>query len=390
MKYKHTMYASYVGYITQAIVNNLAPLLFVIFQKELSISLSQIATLVFMNFAIQMFVDAVAAKFITKTGYRVPIVLAHIFAAVGLVGLGIFPHLFANPFWGLVTAITCYAIGGGLIEVLISPIVEALPNEAKASAMSLLHSFYCWGHVGVVILSTVYFAVAGTNNWVYLPILWAIIPLCNSLWFTKVPIRTLEDNTSPVSLKTLFSQKVFWILMILMICSGAAEQAMSQWASLFAETGLGISKQMGDLVGPCAFAILMGSARVFYGKFGERIDLTKFVSASSVLCIISYLIAAFSPIPAIALIGCALCGLSVGIMWPGVFSLSTGKCPGGGTAMFAILAMAGDIGCSAGPGLVGWVSAATHTNGLQTGFMLAAVFPIALFIGIRRVNRVKL
>lgn len=389
--YKHTMYASYVGYITQAIVNNLAPLLFLTFQKEFRISLEQISLLVTFNFGTQIVVDFLSAKFVDKIGYRISIVGAHICSALGLIGLGIFPYIFPNPLSGLVFAIFLYAIGGGIIEVLISPIVEALPNEAKASAMSLLHSFYCWGHVGVVIISTIYFKMVGIERWSYLTFLWAVIPFLNAIWFMKVPINTFGDEETKLSLKEIFKLQHFLLFLILMICSGAAEQAISQWASIFAEAGLQVSKTMGDLLGPCSFAILMGTSRAFYGKFGEKINLKKFISLSSLLCVLSYLITVFAPIPIISLVGCGLCGLSVGIMWPGVFSLAAKHCPEGGTSMFAFLALAGDVGCFAGPSLVGFVSSFAENkhmifigallgSGLKVGLLCAIIFPIAIMI----------
>ncbi|MBO5197038.1 MAG: MFS transporter [Lachnospiraceae bacterium] len=383
--YKHTLYASYLGYITQAIINNLAPLLFVTFQNQFEISLQQIGLLVSINFAIQMIVDVLAVKVIDKLGYRPCIVAAHVLATVGLVGMGIFPFVFPNAYLGLLTAVFLNAIGGGLLEVLVSPIVEALPGDQKESAMSLLHSFYCWGHVGVVLLSTLYFVTIGIEYWYFLPMLWAILPLFNIFFFSKVPIRTLEEDCESMPLKKLFSIKLFWLFFVMMICSGASEQAMSQWASLFAETGLKVSKTMGDLLGPCAFAVLMGLSRLLYGKFGDRIPLKNFIAGSSLLCIISYLIASLSPNPLLALIGCALCGFSVGIMWPGTFSLGAKYCPQGGTAMFALFALAGDVGCSAGPGVVSLIA----DQGLQKGILLAIVFPICMLCAVLVLGRSK-
>ncbi|AOR24099.1 MFS transporter [Clostridium taeniosporum] len=396
--YKKTMYASYVGYITQAIVNNFVPLLFLTFQREFKISLDQISLLVTLNFGTQIFVDFLSARYVDKIGYRVSIVGAHIFSALGLIGLGVFPYIFSNPFIGLVISIILYAIGGGIIEVLISPIVEALPNDAKASAMSLLHSFYCWGHVFVVIISTIYFVIFGINKWNYLAIIWATIPFINAICFTRVPINIFGEEEIKLPMKSIFKLKYFCLFLLLMICSGAAEQAMSQWASVFAEAGLNVSKTIGDLFGPCLFATLMGVSRAFYGNFGEKINLEKFISFSSMLCVVSYFIAVFAPISIVSLIGCGLCGLSVGIMWPGVFSLSAKYCPQGGTSMFAFLALAGDVGCAVGPGLVGMVSSSvekessniinfisnisTNNVGLKVGLLCAIVFPIIMLFSI--------
>ncbi|MGB8452001.1 MAG: MFS transporter [Anaerocolumna sp.] len=387
-KYRQTLYASYIGYITQAIVNNLAPLLFVTFQKEFSISLEQIGFLITFNFGIQMLVDFVSAKYVERSGYKVCIVAAHIFAFLGLIGLGIFPYWFDNAYWGLLFAIVLYAIGGGLIEVLISPIVEALPTDEKSSAMSLLHSFYCWGQVLVVVLSTLYFVTIGIRHWMYLPLLWSLVPLVNAILFTTVPINTLGNKGEALSVKSLFSMKLFWVFIIMMICSGASEQSMSQWASFFAESGLNVSKTLGDLLGTCMFAIFMGISRTFYGKYGETIELKKFISISSIICVLSYLVAVFSPIPLLSLFGCSICGLSVGIMWPGVFSLATAHCPKGGTAMFAYLALAGDIGCAGGPAIVGTLSEVSGGN-LKIGLLFAIVFPIVLLSQIRVLRKLR-
>lgn len=387
INFKHTLYASYLGYITQAIVNNLVPLLFLTFQSSYQISLEQLALLVSINFGVQLVVDLLAVKFVDSIGYRSLIVAAHIFSAIGLISLGILPSLFSSAYTGLICAIILYAIGGGLIEVLISPIVEACPTEEKSSSMSLLHSFYCWGHMAVVILSTVYFRIVGIEHWQMLTFLWAFIPLCNAFYFTKVPINQLTEEKGG-SARGLFSMKIFWIFLIMMVCSGAAEQAMSQWASAFAESGLQVSKSVGDLAGPCLFAFLMGISRIFYAKYSEKIKLQKFILGSCILCIISYLLAALSPVPLLALLGCGLCGLSVGILWPGVFSMAAGKCPMGGTAMFALLALGGDLGCSAGPALVGVVSEMAGNN-LNLGLIASILFPILLVAGVLYLKRLK-
>ena len=380
--FKHTKYASYIGLFTQAIVNNLAPLLFVTFQKQFEISLEKISLLIILNFGVQIITDIISAKYVDKIGYRAAMMLANLFCFVGLMGLGIFPQMFANPYEGLILAVIINAIGGGIIEVVVSPLVEALPGDEKASAMSMLHSFYCWGQVSVVLLSTVYFNTVGIQQWRYMSMLWAVVPLFNAFLCMKVPMRELVEAGERILLRKLFTVKVFWLLFILMVCSGASELAMSQWASLFAEEGLGVSKTLGDLLGPCFFAVLMGISRTIYGFYGSKMNLKKTIAGSSILCVMSYLIAVFSPNPIIALLGCALCGFSVGIMWPGVFSLSSKYYPQGGTAMFAILAVGGDLGCTSGPGVVGIVANVSHS--LHYGILAAIIFPILLVISISR------
>ncbi len=384
--YKHTLIASYIGYITQAIINNFAPLLFLTFQNTYNIPLGQITLLVTINFSVQLIVDLLSARFVDKIGYKVSVVAAHIAAAIGIMGLGVFPELFEDPYTGLLLAISIYAVGGGLIEVLVSPIVEACPTENKPAVMSLLHSFYCWGHVLVVLCSTLFFVVFGINNWRILAFIWAGVPLLNAIYYSQVPIASLNEDGESMPIKQLLLTKVFWVFVILMICSGASEQAMSQWASAFAEAGLKVSKTVGDLAGPCVFAILMGCSRVFYSRFSERLNLRKFMIASSCLCIVSYMLAAFSPHPMLAFIGCGLCGLSVGIMWPGTFSLAAANCPRGGTAMFAFLALTGDLGCSSGPTVVGFVAEKFH-NSLKAGMATAIIFPVLLIMGLLFLKR---
>lgn len=377
--YKHTVLACYGGYITQAVVNNLAPLLFLIFQDEFSIPLEQITLLVTVNFIVQLTVDMLSAKFADKLGYRPALVGAHIFACVGIAGLAVFPY-FLPPFAGLMISVVLYAIGGGLTEVLISPLVEACPSDNKTGAMGLLHSFYCWGSVGTVLLSTLFLYAFGKPSWRILTAIWAVFPALVAVYFTKVPMpQTAEQAGGGMTVRELFRSKVFWVMMVLILCAGGSELAMSQWASAFAESALGVPKAVGDLLGPCFFAVLMGISRVFYARISARIDLAKYMTLCGLLCIGSYMLAAFSPLPLVSLVGCGLCGFAVGAMWPGTFSTAAGALPRGGTAMFALLALAGDAGCSGGPTLVGMISGAAGGD-LKFGLPFAAVFPALLVI----------
>lgn len=397
--YKHTLHACYLGYITQAIINNLAPLLFIIFQNKFNFSFEMIGRLILINFGTQLIVDLIAVKYIDKIGYRTSAIIAHIFSALGLICLGILPNIVPSPYIGLTISVIIYAVGGGLIEVLVSPIVESLPGDEKASAMSLLHSFYCWGQVSVVLLTTILLKLIGYNRWSILPILWSIIPIYNLIQFMKVPLMPAVSDDEKTPLKELFTSKVFIIALLLMICAGASELAMSQWASLFAEKGLQVPKVIGDLLGPCLFGIFMGIGRTIYGIYGHKINLRKALLASSALCIICYATAALVTVPIIALLGCALCGLSVSLMWPGTFSLTSSSYPKGGTAMFGILALMGDLGCSIGPWLAGFVSDFTQKSrnileisaikglspeqlGLKIGILVAIIFPFIMFIGV--------
>lgn len=381
-RYNRTIYASFVGYAVQAIINNFAPLLFLTFQDSYDISFNAISALITINFCVQLAVDLLSARVCDRVGYRASIVTAHICCALGLIGLAVLPELLPDPFWGLVIAVSIYAIGGGIIEVLISPIVESCPTKNKESVMSLLHSFYCWGHVAVVLLSTVFFVLAGIENWKILACLWALIPIANAFAFTRVPIASITPEGDPgMPIRELLGLRLFWIMFVMMICAGASEHGVAQWASAFAESALHMPKAVGDLAGPLSFAVLMGISRVFYAKFGEKVALDKFMLGSSVLCVISYLLASLSPSPMLSFIGCALCGLSVGIMWPGTFSLASARIPRGGTAMFAFFALAGDVGCSAGPTLVGFVSDALGGD-LKQGILSAIVFPAVLILAL--------
>ncbi len=381
--YKHTILAAYGGYITQAIINNFIPLLLLTFQTTWNIPLPKLTLLISINFGVQLTVDLICAKVVDKIGYRPCIVTAHILAAIGLAGLGIFPFILPDPYVGILLSIIIYAIGGGITEVLISPIVEACPSDNKESAMELLHSFYCWGHVFVILASTAFFALAGIDHWRILAGLWALVPLLNAFYFMLVPIRQLNESAEgeQIPILKLFRMPTFWLFIILMLCAGASEQAMSQWASAFAEAGLGVSKTIGDLAGPCMFAILMGLSRLVSSRLTLKYNQGKLMVGSCALCIFSYLLAALSPWPVLSLIGCGLCGLSVGMMWPGTFSLASVACRGGGTALFAFLALAGDLGCMSGPAVVGLLSEAFGGD-MKPALLFAIAFPLLLGSGL--------
>ena len=388
-KYNRTMYACFVGYIVQAIVNNFVPLLFLTFHTSYGIPLSKITLLVTINFLLQLCVDALSEVVVDRVGYRPMAVLAHVFSAAGLILLTVLPEVLGDPFVGLLIAMAVYALGGGLLEVLISPIVEACPTDNKEKAMSLLHSFYCWGHVGVVLLSTLFFTLFGIRNWKIMALIWALIPIVNGIAFLRVPIAPLiEGGERGMKLGELARNKLFWLFMLAMMCAGASEQAVSQWASTFAELGLGVSKTLGDLMGPMLFALMMGVARAIYGKYGDRIKLEKFMLLSCLLCVASYLITSLSPWPMLGLIGCGICGFSVGIFWPGTFSMASASLRRGGTALFCMLALGGDLGCSAGPTGVGMISSAASDN-LKIGILVAILFPVVLTLCVQLRRRMQ-
>lgn len=379
--YRKTKTACYLGFITQAIAANFAPLLFLKFHNDYDISLGNIALISTFFFFTQLLVDLFCAKYVDRIGYRVSIVASEVFSAIGLVGLAFLPDLLPSPFVGIIISVIVYAIGSGLIEVLCSPIVEACPFENKEATMSLLHSFYCWGSVGTILVSTAFFAVFGMESWRWLAVLLALVPAINIVNFATCPIEHLVDEGKGLAIKELFKIPLFWIAIVLMICSGASELSMSQWASAYAEAALGFTKTLGDLVGPCLFAVSMGICRVFYGKYGDRINLSKFMIGSGALCVFCYILASVSEYPAVGLAGCILCGFSVGIMWPGTISISSGAFPLGGTAMFALLAMAGDLGGSIGPAIVGRVAQVCDGN-IQRGMTVGLVFPVIMLVGL--------
>ena len=258
--FKYTVCACYIAYLTQALVINFTPLLYVTFQTELGLSLSQISLLIAINFGTQMLTDIGSSPIVERIGHRAAVVLAHILCSGGMIGLAVFPKIMDNDFLAIVLSTIICGIGGGLIEVMVSPIMEACPTEHKSAQMSLLHSFYCWGQAGVVLISTLLFAIFGLEHWPIFACLWALIPMCDIVLFAFVPINDLVKDGEGETRRQLLSRPIFWGMMGLMICSGAAEITMAQWASGFAEAGLGVPKAMGDLLGPCLFALLMGPA----------------------------------------------------------------------------------------------------------------------------------
>lgn len=377
--YKKTKTACYLGFITQAIAANFAPLLFLKFHRDYGISLGNIALISTVFFFTQLLVDLFCAKFVDKIGYRISIVASEVLSAAGLIALAFLPDLLPNAFVGILISVMIYAIGSGLIEVLVSPIVEACPFENKEATMSLLHSFYCWGSVGTIVISTAFFAIFGTNAWKWLAVIWALVPAINIFNFATCPIDPIVEEGKGMGIRQLAKKPLFWVAIILMVCAGASEISMAQWASAYAEAALGLSKTIGDLLGPCLFAVTMGISRVIYGKYGDKIKLTSFMIGSGALCVACYLMASISANPVMGLIGCIFCGFSVGIMWPGTISISSKKFPTGGTAMFALLAMAGDLGGSIGPAIVGRVTQFAGDN-IRVGMGVGLIFPTVLIL----------
>lgn len=386
LTFKHTKFACYSGYITQAVVNNFTPLLFVVFAESLRLNLSQIASLITINFAIQMCVDIFGARYSERIGYRRVLVISQLTAAIGMIALGVLPFIM-EPYIGIIISIIFYAIGSGLTEVMISPVIEAIPESGKSRNMSFLHSFYCWGHVYTVIITTLYFNFFGVENWRYLSYYWAVLPILTAVAFAKVPINTFEvEGEKRIGFKGLFRSGLFWIFALMMWCTGAAEIAMAQWSSMFAEVSLNVSKNTGDILGPCMFAVLMGTARIVFGKVSGKTDTKLYLAISAVLCIISYLLATLPNIAILNLAGCALCGFAVGAMWPGVLSLAAKKFPHAGTAIFGLLALSGDVGCFSGPQVVAMFSA---DSDLKAGLLAAVFFPVFMIFLIMFFRNIK-
>ena len=386
--YGRTKLACYLGFVTQAIAANFTPLLYLKFHMDYGISLGNLALISTCFFFTQLLVDLFCAKYVDRIGYRTCIVTSEICSALGLAGLAFLPELLPNPFAGILICVVVYAVGSGLIEVLCSPIVEACPFPNKEATMSLLLSFYCWGSVGTIAVATAFFALFGIDSWKWLAVLLALVPAVNIYNFATCPIEHLVDEGKGMGIRGLFRRPVFWVAVVLMVCSGASELAMAQWASAYAEAALGLSKTMGDLLGPCLFAVSMGICRTLFGKYGQKVNLSKFMVASGCLCVVCYILASLIENPVVGLIGCILCGFSVGIMWPGTLSITSRKFPAGGTTMFALLAMAGDLGGSIGPGIVGRVSQLSGDN-IRTGMAAGLAFPILLVLGLLAFDRLK-
>ena len=384
--YQRTLKACYLGFITQAIAANFAPLLFLKFHADYGIPLGRIALISTAFYFTQLVVDVLCARFVDRIGYRKSVVASEVASVLGLAGLAFIPDLCADPFAGIIACVIVYAVGSGLIEVLCSPIVEACPFDQKESVMSLLHSFYCWGSVGVILLSSLFFTAFGIGSWRILACAWALIPLYNIFNFATCPIEHLTEDGRGMTIGQLFRKPLFWVAILLMVCAGASEMSMAQWASAYTEAALGFSKSVGDLIGPCMFAVTMGVSRVIYGKYGAKITLNRYMIASGILCLCCYLLSSLSSSPVLGLIGCIFCGFSVGIMWPGTISITSPRLPQGGTALFAFLAMAGDLGGAFGPSLVGAVSQQAGDS-LQSGMLAGSVFPLVLIVSLLLLGR---
>ena len=383
--FRKTKRACYLGFVTQAIVANFTPLLFLAFHREYKVSIASLALIPAVFYVVQLVTDLLCAKF-KNLNYRKSIIISEVTSALGLAGMAFLPQLFSTPMVGILICVSVYAVGSGLIEVLCSPIIEACPFPDKEASMSLLHSFYCWGAVGVIWGSTLFFALFGLENWRLLACLWALIPLYNIANFATCPIEPIVQGSEGMSMTQLLGNKRFWVFLILMVAAGASESSMAQWTSAFAEASLGVDKAVGDLAGPCGFAFCMGLGRLWYGKKGQKLELSSYMLWAGILCFAAYLTASLSSIPIVAFTGCMASGLAVAIMWPGAISLTSARIPGGGTALFALLALAGDAGGTLGPSLVGLCTKSAE-NSIQTGLLGASIFPAIIIISLIFIRR---
>lgn len=379
--YIHTLHACNIGYVTQAIVNNFAPLLFLTFRSEFGISIAETSALVMLNFVTQMVVAFLSAKIADRISYRRTLVGGGFCSALGLFLLAFLPRLIPRPFLALSVSIAVYAIGGGVVEAIDSPLVEACPFKRKAADMSLVHAFYCWGQMLVVLCSSLYFRMFHVENWRVLACVWALVPLLNAVYFMFVPMKSLvSDKERALGFSDLFRNRLFWLFAIMMLCSGASEHCMNQWASAFSESALHIDKSLGDILGPCFFAFFMGSSRTLFAVFSKKLNLLNCLVASSLSCACAYLVVGVFSNPWLCLAGCALCGWSAGILWGGVFSMSSCTIPAGGTVMFALLALPGDFGCGFGPMLVGFSTQYVFRDNLRYGIFSGIVFPVVMLL----------
>ena len=385
-KYIPTKIACYIGYIVQAVVNNFLPILFIAFNNIYGLGYEELARLMVFNFATQMVVDFITPKIVSKVGYKTGAVLSQLTAALGLFLLGVLPRIM-DTYTGIILSIIIYAFGSGLMEVLISPIVEMLPTSDKSGNMSLLHSFYCWGQAFTIIVTTILVMIFGYSRWANIPMLWAIIPFFNTLFFIKVPVIEPSIKTEKFKLKHLIKDQKFLIYMVMMLCAGASEIAMAEWASMFAQQALGISKVIGDLLGPCAFAIFMGTGRIWYAAVSKKLDFSKTLIVLSILCFICYIVVAVCEIPLVALIFCAVCGFTVSISWPGIYSEGAREFPEGSSVMYSVFAMCGDTGCCLGPWVLGIVA---DSAGLNMGFLSASSFSVIMILAVLLLRKKRL
>lgn len=381
--YKSTIRACYIGNLVGALVTNLSPLLFVILMGSYNLSFEQVGRLVLINFFTQIIADLAFSKPVDTYGVRPFITLGHALVFIGFVMFAFSPRLFPHsPYTGLMLATVVFSCGGGLLELLLSAIVQAVPSDAKAAAMSLLHSFYAWGFIVVVVLTFLMLKLFGSANWPWLFLIWSLVPLFNFFNFLRVPLPPQVPDEHRTSTRVLASTPFFIFVVLGIALGGAAEVSMSQWTSAYAETTLGLSKQTGDLLGLCLFAGLLGLGRVLYGTYGKRFDIWRVMFLGSLFAAGCYLVAALSQHPIVSLVACAFCGLGVALLWPGSVTNAAHRFPFAGASMFAILAAGGDTGAAVGPWLLGLIADQIPTDfplsPLRVGMVIGTLFPLAM------------
>lgn len=354
--YRLTTISCFVGIFAQAVIINLAALLFMPLMRLHGLTYVQLGTLVAVNFSVQVGSDLVFSGLIDRIGFRRLVLPACLVGSLGLFLFALAPVLLpGRVFAGLLAATAVYSAAGGLLEVLLSPIVNAIPNEEKGAAMSLLHSFYAWGQMATIILTTLFLFLVGERHWQWMVGFWALLPLANFLLFLKAPFPPSVPEEHRLNMGDLIL-KPFCLLAFAAIFFGAsAEVLMNQWTSAFMERALLLPKLTGDLFGMCGFALMLGLGRAWHGKYGARFDISKALVAMSALAVLCYLVVALAPGSWPGLLACMVCGFATSLLWPGTLIVASERYPLAGAWMFALLAAAGDVGAGLGPWFTGWV-----------------------------------
>ena len=396
--YKSTIAACYIGSFVQAIIVNTTPILFIPLREQFGLTFQQMGLLVLINFISQVGCDILFSNAIDKYGFRRFVVAAHGLAVVGLVLFAASPLLFDRPFAGFVTATIIFSGSGGLLELLLSPIVNAIPTDEKAGAMSVLHSFYSWGQAAVILLTTVLLFVFGRAWWQWIILIWTLVPLFNFFFLMRVPFAPNVPEEQRQGMDKILLKPFFIAALATILCGAAAELCISQWASAYLEEAMRLPKVVGDVGGVCLFAVMMGVGRLFYGMYGKKINVSLMMLIGTVGAAACYITVALSGTAVLSLLACGLCGLCVSLLWPGTLVVASEHYPLAGAWMFAILA-AGDIGASAGPWLMGVVAEQAHRLpflsglltqgmspdqlGLRAAMLVSALFPIIAFFCLR-------
>lgn len=391
--YQLTTISCFVGIFCQAVSSNITAILFIPLMTLYGLSYVHLGLLVGINFTTQVLVDIIASRLVDRYGFRVFVLPSDILAVIGLVLFGLTPVLFDNILTGLVFSTIIFSASCGLQEVMLSPIVNAIPHNDKGPAMALMHSFYAWGQVATIIITTLFLFFFGIENWQVIVFLWALVPLVNFFMFLAAPFPGVIHENQRMTMRDLIL-KPFYLVALLAIMGGAAtELVMNQWSSTFSEKVLELPKVTGDILGMCGFAVFLGLGRVLYGRYGSKINMNNVLVGSAAAAVVCYIAVAISPLPAISLAACAVCGLAASLLWPGTLVITAEKYPLAGAWIFAILAAAGDIGAASGPFAAGVITDLTRQMpsilqfaaslqllpdqfAIRIAILLSAIFPL--------------